>query len=149
VRRRRHRAGRVAWSGGAQCAPRRDDGQHTHTHEKGAVPLAGVYELKHNDKGEYSFVLKAANGQVVLRSQQYASRATAMAGIASVQTNSGSAERYEKLDASDGRCYFNLKAANQQVVGTSQMYTTTSARDDGIASVMSNGPGATTTEPTA
>ncbi|MEP7281359.1 MAG: YegP family protein [Rubrivivax sp.] len=111
--------------------------------------MAGVYELKSNDRGEFSFVLKAANGLVVLRSQQYASKATAMSGIASVQSNSASADRYEKLVASDGRHYFNLKAGNQQVVGTSQMYATPSARDEGIASVMANGPGSAVTEPAA
>jgi uncharacterized protein YegP (UPF0339 family) len=111
--------------------------------------MAGVYEIKGNDKGEYSFVLKAVNGEVVLRSQQYASKANAQTGVASVQSHSAQADRYEKLVAQDGRFYFNLKATNQQVIGTSQMYTTASARDDGIASVMANGPGASVSEPAA
>ncbi len=35
---------------------------------------------------------------------------------------------------------FNLKAANHEVIGTSQVYTTASARDHGIASVKENAP---------
>ncbi|HEY9178319.1 MAG TPA: YegP family protein, partial [Flavipsychrobacter sp.] len=39
--------------------------------------------------------------------------------------------------------YFNLKAANGQIIGTSQMYESAQGRDNGIASVKSNAPGAT------
>jgi uncharacterized protein YegP (UPF0339 family) len=102
--------------------------------------MAGWYEVAKNDKEQFSFVLKAANAEVVLRSQEYASRATALNGIASVQQNSPLGERYELATASDGRSYFNLKAANAQVIGTSQMYSSTSARATGIESVKTHGP---------
>ncbi|ALN64616.1 hypothetical protein GLA29479_5175 [Lysobacter antibioticus] len=35
---------------------------------------------------------------------------------------------------------FNLKASNGQVIGTSELYSSESARDGGIASVKANGP---------
>ena len=105
--------------------------------------MAGWYEVSTNDKGKVSFVLKAGNAEVILRSQQYASMASAENGIASVQTNSPMDERYEKLEATDGRPYFNLKAANAQIIGTSQMYTASAGRDNGIASVKTNGASTT------
>ena len=105
--------------------------------------MAGWYEVSTNDKGKVSFVLKAGNAEVILRSQQYASMASAENGIASVQTNSPMDDRYEKCEASDGRPYFNLKAANAQIIGTSQMYTAAAGRDNGIASVQTNGASAT------
>ena len=37
---------------------------------------------------------------------------------------------------------FNLKAANHEIIGTSESYTTTAARDNGIESVKTNAPGA-------
>ena len=37
---------------------------------------------------------------------------------------------------------FNLKAANHQVIGTSEAYKTEASREGGIASVKSNAPGA-------
>ena len=111
--------------------------------------MAGWYEIHTNDKGKISFVLKAGNAEVILRSQQYASMASAENGIASVQTNSAIDERYEKLDASDGRPYFNLKAGNAQIIGTSQMYAAASGRDNGIASVKTNGPSTTIKHVTA
>ncbi len=101
--------------------------------------MAGWYEISENDNGKVSFVLKAGNAEVILRSQMYASKASAENGIASVQTNCGTDERYEKKEASDGRPYFNLKAANSQIIGTSQMYAAASGRDNGIASVKTNG----------
>ena len=102
--------------------------------------MSGWYELSSNDKGQYSFVLKAGNAETILRSEQYETKASAENGIASVQKNSPSEERFERKDASDGRFYFNLKAANHQIICTSQMYKASAGRDNGIASVQTNGP---------
>jgi uncharacterized protein len=41
---------------------------------------------------------------------------------------------------SDGRFYFNLKAGNGQVIGTSQMYAAVGGRTTGVESVKANGP---------
>lgn len=101
--------------------------------------MPGWYEIKKSDNGQFNFVLKAGNDQVILRSEQYESKSAAQNGIASVQTNSPLDERYDKKDSSDGRSYFNLKAANHQIIGTSQMYASSQLRDDGIASVKANG----------
>lgn len=102
--------------------------------------MSGCYEVNKNDKGQYNFVLKAGNGEVILRSEVYESKAAAEKGIASVQTNSSDNTRYEKKSSSNEKFFFNLKAANHQVIGTSQMYTTEKAREVGIASVKTNGP---------
>ncbi|MGL6112813.1 MAG: YegP family protein, partial [Rubrivivax sp.] len=55
--------------------------------------MTGWYEIAKNDKGQFSFVLKAANSQVILRSQPYESKASAQGGIASVQANSALDDR--------------------------------------------------------
>ncbi|MBL0169495.1 MAG: YegP family protein [Gemmatimonadaceae bacterium] len=102
--------------------------------------MSGSYQLKQNDKGQFSFALMAANGETILRSEQYESKAAAENGIASVQKNSPLDERFERKDATDGRFYFNLKAANHQIIGTSQMYASAQSRDAGIESVKANGP---------
>jgi uncharacterized protein YegP (UPF0339 family) len=44
---------------------------------------------------------------------------------------------------------FNLKAANHQVIGTSQTYKTAETRDEGIASVKTNAPSAPVHDETA
>ncbi|WP_418318988.1 YegP family protein [Piscinibacter sakaiensis] len=101
--------------------------------------MAGWFELKQGNSGKFSFVLAAGNGEPILRSEQYESRASARNGIASVQKNCTSDNRFDRKDASDGRFYFNLKAANHQVIGTSQMYKSSASRDAGIESVKNNG----------
>jgi uncharacterized protein len=102
--------------------------------------MAGWYELTKSEKGQFSFVLKAGNNEVILRSEQYEARASASNGIASVQTNSPLDERYDRKSAKDGRPYFNLKAGNYQIIGTSQMYASDASCENGIKSVKTNGP---------
>ena len=83
----------------------------------------GKFVIQENDKGQFHFSLKAANGQIILSSQEYASKAGCDNGIESVRTNSSDDGKFERRVAKDGRPYFNLKAANAQVIGTSQMYS--------------------------
>lgn len=101
--------------------------------------MSGWFELSKSSDGQFKFVLKAGNGEVVLTSELYKTRASADNGIASVRANSPQEERYDKKVASNGKFYFNLKAGNHQVIGTSQMYATEQSRDKGIASVKNNG----------
>lgn len=105
--------------------------------------MAGWYELSESSDEQFHFVLKAGNGETVLSSERYKSRASADKGIASVRKNSPDASRYDKKEARDGRPYFTLKAANHEVIGTSEMYNSVAARDNGIASVQKNGPSTT------
>ena len=105
--------------------------------------MAGWFELSRNDKGQFTFVLKAGNSEVILRSEQYESKNAAENGIISVQGNCSQDERFERKVATDGRPFFNLKAANHQVIGTSQMYASAASRDAGIDSVKQNGTSAT------
>lgn len=101
--------------------------------------MAGWYELSKSSDGQFRFVLKAGNSETILTSELYQAKASAENGIASVQTNCGNNDRYEKKTAANGKFMFNLKAANHQVIGTSQMYTSEDGRDNGIASVKTNG----------
>lgn len=101
--------------------------------------MAGSYVLSKNGKGQYSFVLKAGNGETILHSEAYNAKASAENGIASVQKNSQVDARYEKKTASNGKEYFTLTATNGQVIGMSQMYASAATRDKGIESVKANG----------
>lgn len=102
--------------------------------------MIGWYELNPTQNGQYHFVLKASNGEVILQSETYTTKAAAQNGIASVQTNSPLDERFEKKTASNGKFHFNLKAANHQIIGSSQLYESERSRDAGVESVKKNGP---------
>ncbi len=108
----------------------------------------GKFVISQRANGDYQFNLKADNGQVILTSQGYSSKASCSNGIESVRTNSQEDGRFERLTASNGKFYFNLKASNGQVVGSSQMYEAESGRDNGIDSVKRNAPGATVQDDT-
>ncbi len=102
--------------------------------------MAGFYELKKSSDGQYMFNLKAGNGEIILTSERYTAKSSAENGIASVQTNSPKDERYDRRTSSSGSPYFVLKAGNGEIIGKSEMYSSVSARDNGIESVKTNGP---------
>lgn len=108
--------------------------------------MAGKFELYTDKAGEYRFRLKAGNGQIILASEGYKAKASCQQGIESVKTNAPIDDRFEKFDTKDGKFRFNLRAANHQVIGVSQSYTTKSARDAGIKSVQTNAKDALTIE---
>ena len=100
--------------------------------------MAGKFTLRKTDKGNFVFNLKASNGQVILTSQPYSDKRSALNGIQSVRTNAGNDGRIERLTATDGKPYFVIKAANTQVVGKSEMYSSKASMENGIASVARN-----------
>jgi uncharacterized protein YegP (UPF0339 family) len=102
--------------------------------------VAGKYRLYKGKNDKFYFQLKAANGQVILQSQGYASKASAKNGIASVQKNCGTDECFERKVAKDGQHFFNLKSTNGQVIGSSEMYKAQASCENGVASVGKNGP---------
>ena len=98
----------------------------------------GKFEITSRKNGEYQFNLKASNGQVILTSQGYATKANCLNGVESVKKNSQDEKRFEKKVAANGKPFFNLMATNGQVIGTSQMYANEVNMNNGIASVMNN-----------
>ena len=108
--------------------------------------MAGKFVLKTASDGQYHFTLKSSNGEVILSSERYKIKPSALNGIASVQKNGGEASRFRKLVAANGKAYFTLTAANHQVIGTGEMYESEKARDKGIAAVMKTAPKAKTEE---
>ncbi|MDR2174107.1 MAG: YegP family protein [Burkholderiales bacterium] len=101
--------------------------------------MSGWFELSKSSDGQFRFVLKAGNAEIILTSELYKAEDSAKNGIASVQKNCVDDSRFEKKESSNGKYFFNLKAANHQVIGTSQMYASIASRDVGINSVKTNG----------
>jgi uncharacterized protein YegP (UPF0339 family) len=104
--------------------------------------MPGTFEIKKAKDGQFYFHLKASNGQVILASEMYRAKASAVNGIESVKKSAAQGALYDKLTSKNGKFYFTLKAANKQVIGNSEMYESETARDGGIDSVMENAPGA-------
>lgn len=100
------------------------------------------FEIYSDKSGQFRFRLKADNGEKLLGSEGYRDKASARNGVASVKENAPHDERYERANSSDGKFYFNLKAANHEIIGTSETYETAGNRDEGIEDVKRVSPGA-------
>lgn len=100
--------------------------------------MAGKFEVYADKGGDYRFRLKAGNGEIILSSEGYSSKSACMNGVESVKKNAPDDGRYEKKETASGKFMFNLKAANHQVIGSSQTYKSASGRDNGIESVKKN-----------
>lgn len=87
-------------------------------------------------------MLKADNGQTVLSSEGYTTKANCYNGVESVRKNSATDSRYDRKVSVNSKFYFNLKATNGQVIGTSPLNERESGREAGIDSVKSMAPGA-------
>ncbi len=111
--------------------------------------MAGKFEIYKDKSGEFRFRLVASNGQNILASEGYTSKSGCNNGIESVKKNAPDDGRYERKETKAGKYLFNLKAGNNQVIGTSQSYESASSRDNGIESVKKHAPGATVDDTTA
>ena len=100
------------------------------------MSLLGLFFLfaarRINQTGHQAMMLQASNRSLI----DYLNRARSDAEALNEKL---AQEIYERKEARDGRHYFNLKAANHQVIGTSQMYAAAASCEKGIASVKSNG----------
>jgi uncharacterized protein YegP (UPF0339 family) len=108
----------------------------------GEFSMAGNFEVKLGADGRYMFNLVAGNGQVILTSQMYASRASAVKGIESVRNNARDEGRFERRTSEGGKPYFVLIATNGEIIGTSERYSDEGAMEKGISSVRSHAPDA-------
>lgn len=98
-----------------------------------------MFEIYQSEKSkEFYFRLKARNGQVILSSEGYSNKSGAQNGIESVKKNAGDDNRFERKVAANGKHHFNLKAANGQIIGSSQMYASKDSMENGIESVRKN-----------
>ena len=97
-----------------------------------------AYEIKRTSNGKFVFNLRAGNHEVILTSELYEQKASALAGIESVRANGTADANFELKKSSANQPYFVLKAGNQQVVGRSETYSSEAAAKNGIESVKKN-----------
>lgn len=89
-------------------------------------------------KAEFRFRLKASNGQIILSSEGYTTKASCLNGIDSVKKNISDPKRVIKTKTPTNLYRFSVTAANSQTIGVSQNYKSESGRDNGIKSVKTN-----------
>lgn len=100
----------------------------------------GKFIITQRVNNEYQFNLKAGNGEIILTSEGYVQKASCQKGIESVKANSQDDSRYDRRTAANSKDYFVLKARNGEIIGKSQLYSTKSGMENGIASVKFTAP---------
>lgn len=89
-------------------------------------------EVTEGKPGQFHFAFFAKNGENIVSSETYDSEAAAYNGAFALQA----ATTYTVQANSSGTgFYFNVKASNGQIVGTSQQYTTKQSAEAGVASL--------------
>jgi uncharacterized protein YegP (UPF0339 family) len=117
------------------CASVEDDTAHesTDSSEIGARPRV---ELWTDAGGAYHFHLLASNGQILVTSQSYSARTSALNGMLSVLSNGSLADRYVVKAAANGGAYFTVVAGNHAVIATSEVYSTDAAARAGVTATL-------------
>lgn len=101
--------------------------------------MPASFIIRKATNGQFHFNLTAANNKNILSSETYRDKSGAQAGIASVKANCAADSNYDRRASSGGHVYFVLMAANKEVIGRSEMYSSKSSMERGIASVKRNG----------
>ena len=94
------------------------------------------FVIRKSSNDQYYFNLWSQEENILLKSEMYTSKQNCKNGISSVQSNSFEDKNYEKKTSENSKYYFVLKSSqNGQIIGMSNLYTTTSERDLGIVQV--------------
>jgi uncharacterized protein YegP (UPF0339 family) len=118
----------------AACATVGDD--PTESTDSSEVAARPKVDLWADASGGFHFHLLASNGQILVTSQSYASRTSALNGMLSVLSNGSNAARYTVKAATGGGAYFNVTAANHAVIATSETYDSDSNARAGVTATM-------------
>jgi uncharacterized protein YegP (UPF0339 family) len=93
------------------------------------------FQIYTGKDGQFYFRLVAKNGQNVLGSEGYSSKAACESGIKSVKKNAPRDERYECKEVKGGKFHFVLTAPNGEVIGSSQVYASAQTCKGGVGAV--------------
>lgn len=100
-------------------------------------------KFKLEQKGnQWHFNLLAGNNEIILTSQMYESKAGAENGIESVRDNCMRNGAFQIKESKNDKNYFVLKAANGEIIGSSEVYASLQSCEKGMASVAKNAPNA-------
>ncbi|MBK5270499.1 MAG: YegP family protein [Bacteroidia bacterium] len=91
---------------------------------------------------EHYFRLLNDKGDILLSSEGYTKKENLINGINSVKTNITDLKNFELKTAANGKHFFNLKATNGQVIGSSTMWDSPEIRDEWMKKLKTEVPAA-------
>jgi uncharacterized protein YegP (UPF0339 family) len=94
--------------------------------------MPATFTITHTTDGQFRFVLAAANHEKLLTSETYRRKASVSIGIAAVRCHAEDDARYGRRTDAKGQPYFVLTAANGEIIGVSESYSSLTALERGI-----------------
>jgi hypothetical protein len=88
----------------------------------GDASLAGKFDVWQSQTGQWYFHLKAGNGQILLTSESYTTRTSAIAGVLAAETDGVDPAAYQLAAAVHGYDV-DLVAGNHQIVASTEVYS--------------------------
>jgi uncharacterized protein YegP (UPF0339 family) len=95
----------------------------------------GKFELFTGTDGDIYFRFVASNGQKLLQSEAYTTKASAEKGVDSVVANAPDTHNVHVLESTSSQFYFVVDGDNGEVIATSQMYASKSDAQRGALTV--------------
>jgi hypothetical protein len=120
----------------ALAAPACVAGSDTGGDEQDLTQKPGRFETFKGLDSKYYFQLLAGNGAPLLRSEGYTTLSSARGGITSAQKNGVLTARFHVLATDDGAAYFNLVAANGELLAMSDAYASQTNAAHGVDAVI-------------
>lgn len=97
--------------------------------------MSGAFQLKQSSQGGFFFTLAASNGEVLLSSQIFKNEQEAAAAIDQVKLQARDTDNFRIRTLSNGQCLFVLLDTSGRIIGSSQIYKSIKAAQDGIEAV--------------
>jgi hypothetical protein len=104
--------------------------------ETGAAPAGARFQVFRGLDLQYYFHLRAPNGEILLQSEGYTRRTSAVSGVSSVRSNGQDAGRFEVREAANGQHYIVLKATNGRVIGRGELYASREGAERGVQAIV-------------
>jgi uncharacterized protein len=101
------------------------------------IQTMGKFQIK-KLTNSFRFFMKAGNGQSILTSEFFGTKEACLNAIESVKQNASDKNRYEFKKSLNLKHYFNVTDIDGNVIGSSEMYESSSGRDIGIELVKVN-----------
>lgn len=98
------------------------------------------YAIKRSSNLQYYWVLYAVNDEALIKSEMYTAKDACKDGIASSKRCTADCNFQRKTASNGYQYFFNQIANNYQVLGTSEIYNTKQAMENGIAAVKRDAP---------
>ncbi len=88
---------------------------------------------KSEAESPFSFVFKGKDDKILIKSENYKQKTSALNGIESVKKNCLEDARYEFKTSKSDKYFFNIKSTNGQIVGTSAFFDSEEDRKNAIS----------------